>query len=85
MGSTITLIEWKASAVILADDLGNIVRNSIKPGEGLFTEPGIILSLDGPVSGISFDDNLEEGHIGTANTLSHVNWKEGTWINVLHN
>ena len=35
MGSTITLIECRANAIILADDLGNIVRNSIKPGEGL--------------------------------------------------
>jgi hypothetical protein len=78
MGGSITLIESRGNAIILADDAGNMVRHSINDGQPLFTEPGIILSLDAPVSAISFDENLEIGQVGTVNNrLSFVNWKEG--------
>lgn len=78
MSSSITLIECRGRAIILADASGNLVRHTITDGEPLFTEPGIILTLEGPVTAISFDENLEEGRVGTGNnTLSYVNWKEG--------
>lgn len=78
MGGSITLIESRGNGIILADDAGNMVRHSINADQPLFTEPGIILSLDAPVSAISFDENLEVGQVGTVNNrLSFVNWKEG--------
>jgi len=67
MQKEITLIECKGEAILLADSAGNIVRHTINEDEPLFTEPGVIITLDGPISAISFDENLEEGHIGTSN------------------
>lgn len=78
VSSAITLIECRGSGVIIADDKGNLVRHAVCEGVPLFTETGIILSLEGPVSAISFDDDLEEGKVGTNNdSICYVNWKEG--------
>ena len=69
MVGPITLIECRGNGILLADTSGNLVRHSIIEGQPLFTEPGIIINLESPVSAISFDENLLEGHVGTSNNL----------------
>jgi hypothetical protein len=77
MQGAITLIECREKAIILVDDAASIVRHQIIEGAPLFTEPGIILNLDGPITAISFDEELNEGQIGTCNnTLSYVDWNK---------
>jgi hypothetical protein len=84
MRGAITLIETRPNCLVLADSLGNLIRHNIIEGQSLFTEPGVLLNIDGAISGISFDEELNEGHIGTNNnTISFVNWEQGTFVRVL--
>eukprot|EP00343_Euplotes_focardii_P010790 CAMPEP_0205831678 /NCGR_PEP_ID=MMETSP0206-20130828/44768_1 /ASSEMBLY_ACC=CAM_ASM_000279 /TAXON_ID=36767 /ORGANISM="Euplotes focardii, Strain TN1" /LENGTH=75 /DNA_ID=CAMNT_0053136535 /DNA_START=214 /DNA_END=441 /DNA_ORIENTATION=- len=69
------MIECQGNAILLADATGGLVRHVITTGEQLFTEPGVIYRLDAPVSAISFDENLLEGHVGTTlNTFQYVSF-----------
>ena len=73
------MIEARSHALIIADEQGTIIRHNITEGQSLFSEGGLVLALDGPISGISFDQDIREGQIGTINdTLSFINWENCT-------
>ena len=65
----ITLIECRRNGILLADTAGNLIRHSIKETIPLFKEPGDIINFEAPISAVSFDENLIEGHVGTSNNL----------------